>query len=63
LRYSYWSNMSGAADVPENYHIITYYLQRENDHTVLTMTEENLADEKMKERSSQLWDMVFEKMQ
>jgi uncharacterized protein YndB with AHSA1/START domain len=63
LKYSYWSNMSGVADVPENYHIITYSLEKEADHTILTMTEENLDNEEMKERSSKLWDMVFQNLQ
>jgi len=63
LKYSYWSNMSGLPDVPENYHIITYYLEKEDDHTVLTMTEENLDNEEMMERSSKLWDMVFQNLQ
>lgn len=63
LKYSYWSNMSGRADVPENYHIITYYLEKKGDGIVLTMTEENLDNEEMKERSSKLWDMVFQNLQ
>jgi len=63
LIYSYWSTMSGMKNVPENYHIITYYLQKEEDDTILTMTEENLANEEMVQASSKLWDMVFEKLQ
>jgi uncharacterized protein YndB with AHSA1/START domain len=63
LKYSYWSNMSGLPDVPQNYHIITYYLENEEDHTALTMTEENLDNEEMMERSSKLWDMVFQNLQ
>src|SRR5215813_265233 len=26
LKHSYWSNSSGLADLPENYHIVTYEL-------------------------------------
>jgi len=63
LRYSYWSNMSGMPDVPQNYHIITYFLQKEEENTILTMTEQNLAGEEMMQRSSELWDKVFEKLQ
>src|SRR6266699_1795446 len=36
LRYSYWSSFSGLPDVPENYQVITYFLQPENVETVLT---------------------------
>jgi len=59
LKYSYWSNLSGHADVPENYHIITYELSEENDNTRFTLTEENLATSEMKEQSARLWDLVF----
>ena len=63
LRYSYWSNMSGMPDIPQNYHIITYFLEKEQEHTILSMTEQNLANEEMMQRSSKLWDKVFEKLQ
>jgi uncharacterized protein YndB with AHSA1/START domain len=62
LKYSYWSDMSGNADLPENYHIITYELKPMDGKTELTMTEENLADEKMKEKSAMLWKQVFENL-
>lgn len=62
LRHSYWSNMSGLPDLPENYHIITYEMNQENHHTLLKLTEENLAGKSMKDRSAKLWDMVFEKL-
>jgi len=62
LRHSYWSNMSGLPDLPENYHIITYEMNQENNHTQLKLTEENLADQSMKDRSAKLWDMVFENL-
>src|SRR5437773_1703280 len=62
LKYSYWSNMSGQLDLPENYHIITYRLEKNDDHTLLTMSEENLDNGNTKEQSSKIWDMVFQKM-
>jgi uncharacterized protein YndB with AHSA1/START domain len=62
LKYSYWSDMSGSEDLPENYHVITYELRSLDGKTELTMTEENLADEKMKERSAMLWKQVFESL-
>ena len=54
--------MSGLPDLPENYHIITYEMNQENHHTLLKLTEENLAGKSMKDRSAKLWDMVFEKL-
>ena len=62
LKYSYWSDMSGNEDVPENYHIITYDLNPVDGKTELTMTEENLKDEQMKVKSAMLWKQVFENM-
>lgn len=62
LKYSYWSDMSGSEDLPENYHVITYELTPSDGKTELTMTEENLADEKMKEKSAMLWKQVFENL-
>lgn len=62
LRYSYWSDMSGLPERPENYHIITYKLAPKNSSTQLTLTEENLTTEAMKDRSDKLWDMVFDNL-
>jgi uncharacterized protein YndB with AHSA1/START domain len=59
LRHSYWSDMSGQPDEPEFYHIITYQLRPIGDRTDLTLTEENLASKEMKEKSAQLWNMIF----
>ncbi len=62
LKHSYWSDLSGLADIPENYHIITYELSPENGNTKLTLTEENLATKEMKEQSSKLWDIIFDNL-
>ena len=62
LKHSYWSDLSGHADVPENYHIITYELLPENSNTKLTLTEENLATREMKEQSAKLWDIIFDNL-
>jgi uncharacterized protein YndB with AHSA1/START domain len=62
LRYSYWSSMSGIEDKPENYVIVTNNLKEENGKTELSLTQENIPDEKMKEHSEQNWKMVLEGM-
>ena len=62
LRHSYWSDMSGQPDEPEFYHIITYELKGEDGHTKLTLTEENLASEDMKEKSARLWQTIFDNL-
>ena len=59
IKYDYWSSMSGIEDKPENYVIVTYELrERENDVEV-TITQENIPDEKRKEHSEANWKMVL----
>lgn len=60
FRYNYWSSMSGNDDKPENYVVISYYLQEDGDKTFLTITQENIPDEKQKADSMQNWNKVLE---
>jgi uncharacterized protein YndB with AHSA1/START domain len=62
LRHSYWSDLSGQPDEPGFYHIITYELKPDGEHTKLTLTEENLASEEMKDKSAKLWQMIFDNL-
>lgn len=62
LRYSYWSSMSGIEDKPENYVPVTYALSEGNGKTTLTVTQENIPTEKMKEHSEKNWKMVLENL-
>jgi len=59
FRYSYWSSMSGKEDKPENYVIVTYELSRNNNQTTLTITQENIPDEKTKKHSEENWSKVL----
>lgn len=59
LRYSYWSSMSGIEDKPENYLTITFKLLEEGDSTTLTITEENIPDEKVKAHAEANWNQVL----
>ena len=60
FKYSYWSSMSGMEDKPENYVNVTYELTENNNATTLTITQENIPDEKTKEHSEQNWRKVLE---
>jgi uncharacterized protein YndB with AHSA1/START domain len=61
LQYSYWSSMSGIEDKPENYVIVTYELQEQKaSETMLTITQENIPNEQMKEHSEKNWKKVSE---
>lgn len=59
LQYNYWSSRSGIEDTPENYVTISYFLSGENGKTSLTISQENIPNEKMKEHSGQNWKKVL----
>lgn len=59
FQYSYWSSMSGIEDKPENYVTVTYKLKEAGDQTKVTITQENIPDEKMREHSEQNWNKVL----
>lgn len=59
FKYSYWSSMSGIEYKPENYADITYELEENNEGTDLTIIQENIPDEKMKDHSEQNWNKVL----
>jgi uncharacterized protein YndB with AHSA1/START domain len=43
LSFSHWSAMSGKADAPENYHIVTFNLVPESNETKVLLTQANLV--------------------
>ena len=59
IRYNYWSSMSGIEDKPENYVVITYLLEDKEDFTLLTVRQENIADEKRKQHARENWNRVM----
>ena len=59
FRYTYWSSMSGIEDKPENYVPITYALVESQEKTTLTVTQQNIPDEKMKVHSEENWKKVL----
>ena len=59
LSYSYWSSMSGKEDKPENYANVTYELTQRDNETDLSITQDNIADEKTKKHSVQNWTSVL----
>jgi len=60
LKYTYWSSMSGIEDKPENYVTITYTLSGKDGKTILTITQENIPDEKTRAHSSENWKKVMQ---
>src|SRR5687768_14925688 len=59
LQFSHFSRLQGLADVPENYHIVTIDLNEEENKTLVTLTQDNNADEKTKEYSEKNWKMML----
>lgn len=60
LRYSYWSNLSGVPDLPENRRIISYELAETPGATLLTVSQRPVASEAEREESERNWAAVFD---
>jgi len=43
LSFSHWSAMSGQADLPENYHVVTFDLVADGKQTKVTLSQANLV--------------------
>jgi len=59
LATTYWSGLSGKADIPENYQIVNYILSAAAGGTKLTITQENIATEESKKHSEANWGRVL----
>ena len=59
LQYSHYSPLSKSEDIPENYHIVTIDLEEKDKQTVITLTQNNNADEKTKGHSEKNWKMML----
>ena len=60
LKTSHFSPMSGKADVPENYNVVTYELAAQGGKTILKVTQENNPDQTMVEESEKTWGMMLQ---
>ena len=59
LQYSHFSPLTGLDDIPENYHIVTIDLTEKDEQTIVTLTQDNNADEKTKDHSEKNWRMML----
>lgn len=59
LQYSHFSSLNGHRDVPENYHIVTIDLLQNDDHTVVSLKQDNNHTEKAKQHSEKNWQMIL----
>jgi uncharacterized protein YndB with AHSA1/START domain len=62
LRTTYYSPLSGKADLPENYAEVVYALEPSGAGTTLTVTQSNIPDESGREKSEGNWGMTLETM-
>jgi uncharacterized protein YndB with AHSA1/START domain len=59
LQYSHYSPVSGLDDKPENYHIVTIDLTKEDDQTHVNLEQNNNPNEEAKEHSEKNWKMML----
>lgn len=59
LQYSHYSPLSGAPDVPENYHTLTYELSEEGDTTRVALSQDKNASEEEREHSREMWGKML----
>jgi len=66
LSVSHWSPLSGGADTPENYHVVTFDLEPQGSSTVATLTQSNLkggvkpSDVERRQEFEKNWAMVLD---
>ncbi len=62
LHTTYWSSMSGKEDRPENYNNVLYEVEEQNGGTLITISQDNIKDEKELEHMNQNWGIVLDSM-
>ncbi len=59
IQYSHFSPLSGQADAPENYHIVTVRLEPEGEQTHVRLSQSGSATEEERDHSAQNWEMML----
>jgi uncharacterized protein YndB with AHSA1/START domain len=60
LEYSHFSPLSGQADAPENYHIVTMELVERKERTELSLSQNNVANLTELDESTKNWEMMLQ---
>jgi uncharacterized protein YndB with AHSA1/START domain len=60
LHTTYFSSMSGKEDKPENYANVYYRISKQGNRTILSIEQDNNADEKSRDHSQSNWNMVLD---
>ena len=59
FQYTYLSSFSNLPDLPENYANVTYELHQDDGETILTVKQENIANEAARKHSEKNWEYVL----
>jgi len=59
LQYSHFSPLSGAPDVPENYHTLTYMLTAKGDKTLVELSQDNNSSDQEVRHSKGMWEQLL----
>jgi uncharacterized protein YndB with AHSA1/START domain len=62
LQYTYFSSMTGDADLPENYRTVTFDLKGNGNSTEITITQDNNKSEESRAHSEQNWNWILDSM-
>jgi uncharacterized protein YndB with AHSA1/START domain len=62
LHTTYFSSMSGKEDKPENYANVLYKITPSGNSVILTIVQDNNADEKSRDHSESNWKMVLDSL-
>jgi len=62
LQYTYWSVFSGLGDREENYSLVTYRLEPQENGTMLTVMQKGFAGKEAQIHSGEGWEMVLENL-
>ncbi|MGA7270527.1 MAG: SRPBCC domain-containing protein [Acidimicrobiia bacterium] len=60
LSYSHYSPLTGAPDVPENYHTVTIKLTPDDGVTNVTLTQDNNDTEEARDHSQRNWSTMLQ---
>lgn len=59
LTMTHFSPLSGQDEVPENYHTLTYSLDRRGDATHVSLSQDNNADDAAAEHAQGMWSQML----
>ncbi len=62
ISYTHFSPLSGLPDTPENYHTVTIELSGKKAQTIISLTQDNNADEPAREHSEGGWKMMLQSL-